>query len=100
MICCLRRPSGCVLTEEKGIEGLPGLTQNRIRTAGSGPPESLGFYVQGKDNPPHKAIVDDIIYDAFALQLALDRHRLVLHHICKMHCHQRGGVVNLQAKEQ
>lgn len=60
----------------------------------------LGFYVQRKDHPTHKTIVDDIIYDALALQLALDRHCLVLHHICKVHCHQRGGVVNLQAEEQ
>lgn len=62
---------------------------------GSGSLEFLGFYVQGKDYPPNKTIIDDIIYDAFALQLALYRHCLVLHHICKMHCHQRGGVVNL-----
>lgn len=40
-------------------------------------------------------IIDAIIYDAFALQLALHRHGLVLYHICKVHCHQQGGVVNL-----
>lgn len=55
----------------------------------------LSFYVQSKDYPAHKMVIDDIIYDAFALQLALHRHRLVLHHVCKVHCHQWGGVVNL-----
>lgn len=40
-------------------------------------------------------IIDDVIYDAFAPQLALHGHCLVLHHICEVHCHQRGGVVNL-----
>lgn len=61
----------------------------------SSPLKFLGFYVQCKDYPTHKTIIDDIIYDSFALQLALHRHHLVLHHICKVHCHQGGGVVNL-----
>lgn len=74
---------------------LPGITQNETRTGVSGPQEFLGFYVQGEDYPPHKTIIDDVIYDAFALQLALYRHYLVLHHICKMHCDQGRGVVNL-----
>lgn len=67
--------------------------ENRHRTGEQG--FFLGFYVQSKDDPAHKAIINDIVYDAFALHLTLHGYSLVLYHICEVHGHQWGGIINL-----
>lgn len=58
--------------------------------------EWLHANVECEDDAPQEAVVVNIIHNAFPVQFALNGDKVILPHICKVHSHQWGCVVDLK----
>ena len=52
-----------------------------------------------EDDSAQEAVAVNIVDNTFPVQTALNRDQIILLHICKVHGHQRGRIVDLKRKE-
>lgn len=52
-----------------------------------------------EDDSAQEAVTVQVVDNSFPIQTALDGNQVIPLHICKVHSHQWGGVVDLERKE-
>lgn len=52
-----------------------------------------------EDDSAQEAVAVNIIDNTFPIQTALNRNQMILLHICKVHSHQWGCIVDLKRRE-